>query len=56
MNENEHDSQDSGQPEEEDAKFDRGSSLSLFKSDRHEDFLALLFAMAVALGVYVLLS
>lgn len=47
-------SQDNGPEEEEGAIFDRGSALSLFKSDRLEDSLALLFAMSVALVVYVL--
>ncbi len=41
--------------QEEDAKFDRGSSLSIFASDRYEDFTALLFALLIALGVYVLI-
>mgnify|MGYP001173581664 CR=1 FL=1 len=36
-------------------KFHRGSALSIFSSDRHEDFLALLFALLIALGVYVLI-
>ena len=35
-------------------KFDRGSALSIFGSDRREDFMALIFAMAIALAVYVL--
>jgi len=35
-------------------KFDRGSALSLFKSDRKEDFIALVFALAIAAGVYFL--
>jgi len=34
-------------------KFDRGSALSLFGSDRREDFMALIFALAIALGVYI---
>ncbi len=46
--------QDGGQQEEADAKFDRGSSLSIFNSDRREDFTALFFALAIALGVYLL--
>ncbi len=46
--------QDSGQQEESGAKFDRGSALSIFKSDRREDFTALFFAMVIALGVYLL--
>ncbi|MBT3306910.1 MAG: hypothetical protein HN377_10565 [Alphaproteobacteria bacterium] len=49
-----HDSQDIDLQEEAGATFHRGSALSLFKSDRLEDFLALLFALAIALGVYVL--
>jgi hypothetical protein len=35
------------------AKFDRGSALSIFGSDRREDLMALLCALAIALGVYV---
>ncbi len=48
------DSQDSG-PDHgaEEAGFHRGSALSLFQSDRVEDLLALGFAMAIALYVYV---
>ena len=38
--------------EEEEAKFDRGSALSIFGSDRKEDFMALLFALLLALYVY----
>lgn len=38
---------------EEPKKFDRGSALSIFGSDRKEDFMALLFALAIAFGVYV---
>lgn len=34
--------------------FDRGSSLSIFESDRMEDGLALLFAAVIALVVYLL--
>lgn len=34
-------------------KFDRGSSLSIFDSDRREDFMALIFALAIALYVYL---
>ncbi len=50
----EQNSQDTDQPEEAGAKFHRGSSLSIFVSDRREDFMALFFAMAIALGVYLL--
>lgn len=34
-------------------KFERGSSLSIFGSDRKEDFMALLFALVIAFVVYV---
>ena len=32
--------------------FDRGSSLSIFGSDRKEDFMALVFALVIAFTVY----
>ena len=32
-------------------KFDRGSALTVFPSDRHEDFVALLIALLVYLFV-----
>ena len=35
-------------------KFDRGSSLSIFSSDRKEDFMALVFALIIAFAVYAL--
>jgi hypothetical protein len=54
MNEQQHDSQDTDPQDEAGASFDRGSALSIFQSDRAEDFLALFFAMLVALGVYIL--
>ena len=34
-------------------KFDRGSALSIFGSDRKEDFMALIFSLAIAFGVYL---
>ncbi|MDH3318752.1 MAG: hypothetical protein OEO84_03585 [Betaproteobacteria bacterium] len=34
-------------------KFDRGSALTVFKSDRHEDFMALVLALVIALLVYL---
>ena len=34
-------------------KFDRGSALSIFGSDRREDFMALVFALAIAFFVYI---
>jgi len=47
------DSQNIDLQEEAGATFHRGSALSLFHSDRLEDFLALLFALAIALFVYL---
>ncbi len=47
------DSQDIDLQEEAGAKFHRGSALSIFVSDRMEDFMALLFSLIIALGVYV---
>ncbi|MES9868967.1 MAG: hypothetical protein ABW072_00790 [Sedimenticola sp.] len=38
---------------EEKPKFERGSALSIFGSDRKEDFMALILALAVAFAVYV---
>jgi hypothetical protein len=32
-------------------KFDRGSALTVFKSDRQEDFMALLLSLVIALLV-----
>lgn len=39
---------------EEQPKFNRGSALSIFGSDRREDFMALLCALVIAFGVYFL--
>lgn len=36
-----------------DDKFDRGSALTVFKSDRHEDFIALALSLLIALLVYI---
>jgi hypothetical protein len=35
----------------EQQQFDRGTSLSIFVSDRMEDFGALAFALAIAIGI-----
>jgi len=35
-------------------KFDRGSALSIFGSDRKEDGMALICALLIALSVYVM--
>jgi len=32
---------------EEQPKYDRGSALSIFGSDRREDFMALIFALVI---------
>jgi hypothetical protein len=50
-----HDSQDIDLQTEAGAKFHRGSALSIFGSDRREDFIALVCAMLIAFGVYVLI-
>ena len=34
-------------------KFDRGSALTVFKSDRYEDFMALVLSLLIALLVYI---
>ena len=34
-------------------KFDRGSALTIFRNDRHEDFMALAISLVVALLVYL---
>ena len=40
----------------EQPKFARGSSLSIFTSDRKEDFFALALALAIALGVVLIVG
>ena len=37
-------------------KFERGTSLSIFVSDRREDFTALIFAFAIAFGVMLMVG
>jgi len=37
----------------EEMQYDRGSALSIFGSDRREDFMALTFALIIAFAVYV---
>jgi len=37
-------------------KYHRGSALSIFKTDRYEDFVALACALVIALVVYVLIK
>lgn len=49
MSEEQDDSQ-----EDASASFERGSPLSIFHTDRGEDFMALLCAALIALGVYIL--
>jgi len=34
-------------------KYDRGTLLSIFKTDRAEDMVALTIALLLALGVYI---
>ncbi len=35
-------------------KFERGSALSIFGSDRYEDFMALVCSLTIAFFVYIL--
>ena len=35
-------------------QFERGSALSIFGSDRKEDFMALILALIIAFAVYVM--
>ncbi|GMR05999.1 MAG: hypothetical protein BMS9Abin25_0580 [Gammaproteobacteria bacterium] len=39
--------------EDEVTTFERGSALSIFTSDRREDYMALTFALIIAFWVYV---
>ena len=34
-------------------KFDRGTALTVFGTDRHEDIVALILALVIALLVYL---
>lgn len=40
----------------EQPKFDRGSALSIFKSDRWEDGAALIAALLIAVGVVLVVG
>ena len=37
-------------------RYHRGSALSIFKTDRYEDFVALACALIIALAVYTLVK
>lgn len=37
-------------------KFERGTSLSIFTSDRKEDFGSLIFALLIAIGVVLIVG
>jgi hypothetical protein len=37
-------------------KFERGTSLSIFVSDRREDIGALIFALIIAVGVVLIIG
>jgi hypothetical protein len=37
-------------------RYHRGSALSIFKTDRYEDFVALACALIIALAVYILVK
>lgn len=56
MAKKENNKQDQDLQQDEKVKYDRGSALSIFAGDRHEDFVALLIALVIALGVYVLIN
>jgi len=56
MTEEQHSSQDNDPQEEAATVFTRGSTLSIFHSDRAEDFIALAFALTIAAGVYFLVG
>lgn len=42
--------------QEEKMQFKRGSALTIFKTDRHEDWMALAISLLIALGVYLLVD
>ena len=46
-------SQDIDLQEEGPLKFHRGSALTIFGTDRREDFAALVLSISIALGVYL---
>lgn len=50
------DSQNIDLQQEAGAKFHRGSALSIFGSDRREDLVALVCALLIAFGVYILVG
>ena len=50
------DSQDIDLQEEAGAQFHRGSALSIFASDRREDFIALILSLLIALFVYMFVA
>ncbi len=50
------DSQNIDLQQEAGAKFHRGSALSIFGSDRWEDLVALVCALLIAFGVYILVG
>jgi hypothetical protein len=54
MTDNNGNSQNIDVREEGGFRFHRGSALSIFGSDRREDLMALLLALLIALGVYLL--
>jgi len=47
-------SQDIDIQEEGGFRYHRGSALSIFGSDRREDIVALVLALLIAIGVYLL--
>lgn len=49
-------SQDIDLQQESGARFHRGSALSIFKSDRREDLIALFLSLLIVIGVYLLVD
>ena len=49
-------SDESKKTDEQKPKFHRGSALTIFKTDRHEDWIALVLSLLIALGVYLLVD
>ena len=54
MSQKNSDSQNIDVQEVDGFRFHRGSALSIFESDRREDIVALILALLIALGVYLL--
>jgi len=49
-------SQQTSQQPKPDQQFDRGTDLTLFSSDRQEDWVAIVIAFAIAFGIVAFIS